>query len=646
MCDNQRMFKTLKSLLTKSQGSVYGLFNSVSSYTSSMWSKGTSISLYEKSLYANKAIQKRAEKVGQIKFVIKDLKGNVINNKIADEWLDLLDRPNKAMTGDQFWRTVQKYYDIVGYACIRKVYDNSTVFRSGKRPDRLEVLRSDLIEIVTDNDHKEILKFRYSGLGGVQEDIETSEIIYLYNPNPRYPLLGESLLSSAARSIDTEVQISEYHSKVLSNGGKLETVFKVKNATNKEQIDKLKEQYRDTYAGARKAGEPLFLGGEIDIQDMALSPQELSYLDTKMSTLDDIAIATSVPKSILGVTSGETFSNADASIRIFLRETIKPLMDNLKTVLDWQLIPDNLVLDYIDPTPEDQQNKMLALKTADEVHAMTINEKREALGLDPIDGGDEILVPMNLVPLDYGSRETSQKELVKKKSFEHPLKNKDVREAYSKLSDRRLTKYQERTLSAVRKYFKGQEERLMISLGMSTKAFSDFFNTQVEIEIAKDTILPVLRQLFIEAGQSTMDTFDLGAFNFTSTMETSLQKRAQMFSESIIATTSDQLARQFQESLDEGESRDALVTRISNLYNDISKGRAEVIARTETHNAVQDSNMFAYKQAGIPIKIWVTVGDAKVREEHKVLDGEEKPIDLPFSNGLMYPSEPNCRCTI
>jgi len=48
----------------------------------------------------------------------------------------------------------------------------------------------------------------------------------------------------------------------------------------------------------------------------------------------------------------------------------------------------------------------------------------------------------------------------------------------------------------------------------------------------------------------------------------------------------------------------------------------------------------------MPIKIWVAVMDDKTRDEHAAMDGEERPIGVPFSNGLMYPNEINCRCQI
>lgn len=627
------MFNKLKSIFTKSEDSVYGLYNSNSFKTASSFSKGKILSLYEQSLYLNSSISKRAEKVGQIQFVLKNKAGDIVEDK--DGWLKLLDKPNAYQSGDQFWGIVQKYFDLYGFAII--VPDTDTaIFK--KKVSSLKVLNSKDVSIILNGSQDEITKFTYKG-----KDYALNEVIYFYNPSVENPILPESLVQSAYNSINTEIQISQYQMKVIENGGKIETIFKIKDAINKEQVQALKEQYRDNYAGATMAGEPLFLGGDMDIVQTGLSPKELDFMDTKGLTLDDISVATKVPKAILGLTGGETYANADASIRIFLRETIKPLLEKLTDVLDWRLIPEEYWLDFIDPTPGDMEDKRANLQTASNVFALTTNEKREMIGLDRIKGGDEILIPFSLTELG-AKPEVTNTEL--KKKFIHPLTNKAFRDSYRLKVDKTMTQYEKRVQKEVKKVFNDQKERLLKNIGVTKGLFDEVFNPSLEISLVKAGLLPIIRDIFMEQGQETMDTFELGKFNFTSAMETSLQKRADMFSESIINTQAERLQKEFSDSIENQENRERLVERIENLYSDVTQAKAEMIARTEVHSAMQDSNFEAYKQGGVNIKIWVSVGDERTREEHLALDGEERPINMPFSNGLMYPNEPNCRCSI
>ncbi len=625
------------------------------------WEKGKSLSWYEKSLYLNKAINKRAQKLGQTKFVLKDSKGDVIDsyNKEAAKWLNLLDKPNDYQSGKQFWSLALKYYDIVGSAFILKksgVVGVDRIFTTNV-PESLELLRSDKVRVILNNTGDQITGFEYERYGGQIDTYEPEQIIYWYNPSPREPLLGESLISAGIRSIETEIQISEYQSNVIKNGGKPELVFGIEGINSQEELERIEENYQEKKAKKISKGLPMMVSGKWNLISSGLSPAEIGYLDTKVSTLNDIVILTSVPKTLLSLTEGETFANADASMLTFYRDTIKPLIEGLVNVLDWGLIPDDFTLDFIDETPEDVDKKIKVFEAANKSNAITTNEAREMLSkltgkdLDPLKNGDNVLVPFNLVSLDdVMAGNTNNNQAANNASYKefHPLKTKAIREKYGQKKDSLMIRYENKLLKGVDEFFGTQEERVLNGLGETKKRkdlVDSIFNDQLEISLAKSSLLPIIREIFMDNGQDTAQMYGID-FNFNSAIERALSERAGLFSESIINTTKEQLISAFQESAANNESRQQLIKRINELYKGISKGRAGVIARTETHAAMTKSNLEVYRQAGLRTKIWVTVGDSRVRPEHQELDGEEVPIDGYFSNGLLEPSEPNCRCQI
>ncbi len=82
-----------------------------------------------------------------------------------------------------------------------------------------------------------------------------------------------------------------------------------------------------------------------------------------------------------------------------------------------------------------------------------------------------------------------------------------------------------------------------------------------------------------------------------------------------------------------------------------NRDRALLVARTEatrvTNGAPTEALIQRQAETGTRfVKIWTTAGDARVRDEHVALEGERVPVDAAFSNGLAFPSEPNCRCTL
>ena len=89
----------------------------------------------------------------------------------------------------------------------------------------------------------------------------------------------------------------------------------------------------------------------------------------------------------------------------------------------------------------------------------------------------------------------------------------------------------------------------------------------------------------------------------------------------------------------------------------IPLNRAKVITRTEGHRIQQtatvDAQQAAKAKGADVVKQWDAALDARTRESHAMVDGEIRELDEPFSNGLMFPGDPegrpeeviNCRCT-
>ena len=633
--------------------------------SSTRWGASDYLKAVDISLYTDRAISKRAEKVGEVEWIVKDKLGEPI---LGHQVLDVLNFPNDYYSAPQFWGLYQKYYDVIGTAYIVK--DIGRELFESTRVKKLHLLRPDMVKPIYAKDNSYIDYYEYrTNTGTIRYEAE--QIIMIFNPDISNPLQGRSLLKSGIQTIQTEVQISAYHSRVLENGGKVEGVFKFKTPRlTQEQLQQLKDDYAKEYADARKAGTPLFLGGDSDYIRTGLTPDELSYLDAKKMTLEDIIIMTGVPKPLLGSFDDIQFSNADAAIRIFLRETIKPLLNNLATSLDRTMVAEGERLTFVDPTPENLEDKIKETESGIKNYFMTINEARARHGFEELPDGDVIMVPFNMMPLGTDLKakaktDDTQKRIKSTKEVEHPLRDEAVRKKYgearSKKEDGQITGFNK----VVETYFTEQRDRLVDQI-KSRKSFKvkglldETFSIELEAKLAKVSFMPLLTQLLAEAGADAMElagsSFD---FNVTSDIRSWMEKQADETSEVINVTTHKKLTSEFEASFAAGETRDDLIKRITTAYDGISKGRAASIARTEVHSVNQYANIEGYRQANMPIKIWVSVIDSETRgmdfmdeADHVSMDGEEVPLDMPFSNGLMYPGDKrggpaeyiNCRC--
>lgn len=97
------------------------------------------------------------------------------------------------------------------------------------------------------------------------------------------------------------------------------------------------------------------------------------------------------------------------------------------------------------------------------------------------------------------------------------------------------------------------------------------------------------------------------------------------------------------------------VDAASGRYSDqLLRLRGETIGRTETLTSLHAGQHESFRQAiesgaiqeRNVRRVWRTASDSRVRDEHVSMEGETVGFNELFSNGLMFPSEPNCRCYV
>lgn len=130
-----------------------------------------------------------------------------------------------------------------------------------------------------------------------------------------------------------------------------------------------------------------------------------------------------------------------------------------------------------------------------------------------------------------------------------------------------------------------------------------------------------------------------------------------------VAALKKSIAAEVSRGISNGSSYQQIAQQIKNhmvgAYTKKTGGalyRAELIARTEGHriqvqSAFEASHKAKARGADV-VKEWNATLDAKTRDSHVKVDGEIRELDEKFSNGLMFPGDPdggaaevcNCRC--
>lgn len=127
----------------------------------------------------------------------------------------------------------------------------------------------------------------------------------------------------------------------------------------------------------------------------------------------------------------------------------------------------------------------------------------------------------------------------------------------------------------------------------------------------------------------------------------------------ISATTRERIETVLREGIKEGWGVEEIVRRLeSEEFRDMTRRRATMIVRTETVRASNYAALAAIHDSEFEYeKVWIAVNDARTRDSHRhflSVEGEPRDLLVPFSNGLMFPGDPegpasetiNCRCAL
>ena len=231
----------------------------------------------------------------------------------------------------------------------------------------------------------------------------------LYNPLDDY--YGLSPLMAAATDIDNHNAINTHNISLLNNGARPSGAIVFKPANDRglpiQLTDGQRQQLMDDlnvkYSGAANAGRPLLLEGDFDWREMGLSPKDMDFLQQRNMAAKDIALCFGVPSQLIGIPDAQTYANVQEARLALYEETIMPLARRVESDLNEWLSPmygDDIRIEYdFEAVPAMTERRRRIYENVTQAVREGIisrNEARERLGLEPIDGGDDVYIAANL----------------------------------------------------------------------------------------------------------------------------------------------------------------------------------------------------------------------------------------------------------
>lgn len=166
------------------------------------------------------------------------------------------------------------------------------------------------------------------------------------------------------------------------------------------------------------------------------------------------------------------------------------------------------------------------------------------------------------------------------------------------------------------------------------------------------------RLMLADAAQAALDPFGISFDIHAPTSQALLDAVGQRIQDGITATIREQIVTAVQAGYENGDSVYRVSTAIQKATDEISRPRADMLARTDLNALANGGSLLAATiSEGASTKTWLATSDDRTRETHAEADGQTVPIDQPFDVGgeqAQFPGDPdlsddeacNCRCSI
>lgn len=315
--------------------------------------------------------------------------------------LDLLARANQHTTKYDLFYLSQSYLELTGEAPWLLRRD-----AKGGAPSEIYLLRPDLLTVLPSNDPtKGVIggyTYKVYEENGAYTEIklDVDDVLFLKYPDPIKTYRGRGTLQAVMRAFQMDITAEEFNLMFFQNGATPSAILTVPKPLNKESKERLERMVKHKYTQTYNAHKTMLVEGDIKFSPVTTTQKEMDFIETMRMMRDKILAIFRVPRTILGITDDVNRANAEASDLVFAKRTIKPKMEKLTEMLNEFLVPmfdqsGTIFLDYVDPVPENIDQKLTLAKEGANAGLLTPNEAREILGYDPVEGGDELKEPVS-----------------------------------------------------------------------------------------------------------------------------------------------------------------------------------------------------------------------------------------------------------
>jgi HK97 family phage portal protein len=307
----------------------------------------------------------------------------------------LHDRPNDFMTAYTFRETVQGHLALRGNAYIHVDYDGAG------RVEELFPLRPDRLIQIVERDGR--LMYQYQ-LPEAIRWFTDAEIWHLRSLGAD-GRIGYSPVSLHRQGVGLAMAQEIYSARFFGKGATPGGVLEHPGQLSDQARTNLRESWEGTHGGLGRSHKVAILEEGLKWSAIGMSNLDAQYIEGRKFQVTEIARMFRIPPHMVGDLERATFSNIEHQGLEFVIYTMMPWLVNWEqSILQTLFLPADRQRFF----PEfllsgllrgDTEVRYAAYAVARQNGWLSANDIRELENMNPVEGGDTYLVPLNLIPV-------------------------------------------------------------------------------------------------------------------------------------------------------------------------------------------------------------------------------------------------------
>jgi len=243
--------------------------------------------------------------------------------------------------------------------------------------------------------------------GTTKIEYPPEDIVHFKCVSPSSQFYGIAPLLACADAFNLREFMMNFETQLFRTGGNPKGIVWTKNPIDEKKGKDIKQKLKNMATGEWT----VLYGDDFNIEPMSMpNARDMGYKEGLSFTRDEICMVMHVPESML-ISENSNKGTSLAQKYHLAKYAVSPRNTQIDEKISEHLAPqfdERYVVLFDNVVPTDLELEREERKANLEIGVTTRNEERGKLALDPVDGGDELLVPMGMTPVDQAGTQIEQ----------------------------------------------------------------------------------------------------------------------------------------------------------------------------------------------------------------------------------------------